>query len=106
MTYLQKQYNYFLASCSPAQFYMVVSLISIVGILLQNLIESYKYCIGNYTCSLDYSNVFVFLVKIAYVFVWTIILESLCKNGHKKMAWGLVIFPYVLMFVLITLFMI
>lgn len=106
MKYLKDQYNYFLAACSPAQFYMVVSLISIVGILLQNLVESYKFCLGNYTCSLDYSNIFVFLVKIAYVVVWTIILESLCKTGNKKLAWGLVLFPYVLMFVLLALFMI
>lgn len=106
MNYLEKRYNSFLMSCSPAQFYMVISLISIVVILLQNLIESYKYCLGNYTCSLDYSNIFVFFVKIAYVVVWTIILESLCKNGHKKLAWGLVLFPYLLMFVLLSWFMI
>ena len=90
--------------CSPSKLYLGLSLISIVFILTQNLYESTKYCIGMYSCSLDYSNIFVFIAKLIYVGVWTIVLDSLCKNDYKDIAWGLVLFPYVLMFVMIGYF--
>lgn len=105
MSFVQDQYNVFLKSCNPAKFYLVISLVSIVGILIQNMFESYKYCLGPYSCSLDFSNIFVFLVKIVYVLIFAIILDSLCKNNHKKLAWLLVLFPYILMFVLLLLYM-
>jgi hypothetical protein len=104
MSFAKDQYNVFLKSCSPAKFYLVISLASIVVILIQNLFESYKYCLGPYSCSLDFSNIFVFLAKIIYVLIFAIILDSLCKNNHKKLAWLLVLFPYILMFVLMLLY--
>lgn len=104
MTFIQKHYNHFLRFCDPAKFYLVVSLLSVVLILVENIFDSNTYCIGPYSCTLDYSNIFVFLVKIAYIVIWTIILDSLCKTKHKKLAWGLVLFPYILMFVFIALF--
>lgn len=105
MNFIEKQYNHFVRFCDPAKFYLVVSLLSIVLILVENIFDSHTYCVGPYSCSLRYSNIFVFLVKIAYIVVWTVILDSLCKTKRKKLAWGLVLFPYVLMFMLIALFM-
>lgn len=105
MSFLNDQYNLFLKSCNPAKFYLVISLVSIVAILIQNMFESYKYCLGPYTCSLDFSNIFVFLVKIVYVLIFAVILDSLCKNKYKKLAWILVLVPYISMFALLLLYM-
>jgi len=33
------------------------------------------------------------------------VLDTLCRAGYKKMSWFLVLFPIVLMFVLITMFL-
>lgn len=90
--------------CKPAQFYVVLSLMSIILVLVQNLADSKKYCLGHYSCDLDFSNVFVFLAKLAYMLMWTIILQSLCKNGFKNLAWFIVLIPFVVMFMLLGFF--
>jgi len=67
--------------------------------------ETRKYTIGMFTRTLSFSNLFMFLAKMVYVVVWAIILDSLCKNGYKDLAWTIVLLPFVLMFVLIGLMM-
>lgn len=89
--------------CKPSQFYLLVSLTSIIIMLMQNMTDGRKYCVGSYECNLPYSNMFIFLSKIAYIIVWTIIFDSLCKNGYKSLAWGIILVPVVLMFILIGL---
>ena len=98
---LLKQYK---TLCAPSQFYLLVSLLSIVLMVFQNLGNSKRYCVGRYNCDIDFHNVIIFLAKIAYVFVWTIIFDSLCKNGYKTLAWAIILVPVILMFVLISLF--
>lgn len=99
---LQKQLksvsNQVMKLCTPSRVYLLISVLSIVVILLQNVFDKTKYCLGNYSCSLDYSNYFIFLVKFVYVGVFTVILDSLCKNKYNKLAWALLLLPYVLMF--------
>ena len=99
---LRKRYNLL---CSPAQLYVFMSLLSIVVMFLQNMTETRKYTIGMFTRTLSFSNLFMFLAKMVYVVVWAIILDSLCKNGYKDLAWTIVLLPFVLMFVLIGLMM-
>ena len=89
--------------CKPSQFYLFISLTSIVVMLMQNLSDSSKYCVGDFECDLPYHNIFVFLSKIAYIIVWTIIFDSLCKNGYKSLAWAIILVPVMLMFALIGL---
>ncbi len=36
---------------------------------------------------------------------WTFVLNCICKAGYKGVSWFLVLFPFVLMFVLIALFL-
>lgn len=98
---LNKQMKQFMQLCTPSRVYLGLSLLSIVVILLENVIDTGRYCLGGYSCNLDYSNLMVFALKLVYVAVFTIILESLCKNKHKKLAWGLLLLPYVLMFVIL-----
>jgi hypothetical protein len=48
----------------------------------------------------------VFTIKILYIFFWTWILNLICKGGHKGIAWLLVLFPFLLLFVILGLIMI
>tara|TARA_B100001057_G_C22109200_1_gene666305 strand:- start:79 stop:402 length:324 start_codon:yes stop_codon:yes gene_type:complete len=91
--------------CDPSKLYFLVSII-ITGIVgLQNILNnnSQEYCIGPYTCPAK-NNGYVFVSKLIYILFWTWILDTLCRAGYKKMSWFLVLFPILLMFILITLF--
>lgn len=91
--------------CTPASIYFLISFIGIAIAVIQNLGNSTKYCLGIFTCNVP-SVVLVFVMKIVYIFFWTWILNLICKDGHKEIAWFLVIFPYVLLFVILGLLMI
>ena len=99
---LRKHYN---VLCRPAQIYVLLSLIAVLAMLTQNVMEPHRYCVGTYSCNLNFSNLFVFAVKLAYIAVWTIILNSLCQSGYKTLSWFFVLIPLVLFFVLIGLFL-
>lgn len=101
MDIIKNPKSFYLKTCTPAKLYMILSLISILGILVQNLTDSRKYCVGTQTCNLSFPNLFIFLFKLAYVLIWTIILDSLCKNKYTTLAWAFVLLPILLMFVLI-----
>jgi ABC-type polysaccharide transport system permease subunit len=98
---LRKNYNLL---CTPSQVYVLISAIAIVTMLLQNLSEPRKYCIGRYSCKLNFNNLFLFVMKLLYVVFWAIVLDSLCKNGYKDLAWAIVLLPFFLLFLLIVLF--
>lgn len=91
----------FMKLCTPSRVYLAISLFSIMVILLENVIDTGRYCLGGYSCKLDYSNMMVFALKLVYVAVFTVVLDSLCKNKYTKLAWGLLLLPYVLMFVIL-----
>ena len=73
-----KLYN---SLCTPAQFYFLISCISVLSIYLQNLGNSNRYCVGKYTVSLRHHNIYFFLFKAIYVVIWTLLLNKLCKKG-------------------------
>lgn len=68
---LQKNYNNL---CSPAQCYLVITLIWFVLTLLLNVSQN------NYVCTLVYS------------FIWIFILNLLCKKS-EKLAWAIFLLP-------------
>lgn len=90
--------------CKPAQLYVAISVVSIVAMMLQNMTDARKYCVGMYECDLEYNNIFVFIVQFLYVLFWTIVLDSLCKNGYTNLSWIIVLLPFVTFFILIGLF--
>ena len=92
--------------CRPAQFYVILSVFSLVAILVQNVMEPNRYCLGSYSCKLNFSRVFMFVAKALYMLMWTVILQSLCKTGYESLSWFIVLVPFVLMFVLLGLFMV
>ena len=99
---LRNKYN---VLCQPAQIYVIISLIGVLAILMQNITEPHQYCVGKYSCNLNFSNLFLFAGKLAYIAIWTVILNSLCHSGYKNLAWFFVLVPFVLLFLLIGLFM-
>lgn len=98
---LRKKYN---VLCSPSQVYVLISAVAIIAMLMQNITEPNKYCIGKYSCKLKFNNLFVFAAKVLYVIFWAIVLDSLCKNGYKNLAWVIVLMPFILLFLLTLLF--
>ena len=105
MNIVKSSRSFYTKSCSPAKLYLVLSLVSILGILVQNLYEANKYCIGMYSCNINFPNILLFLLKVVYTIIWVLIIDSLCKNKFTTLAWFLVLFPIILMFMLIGMFL-
>ena len=91
--------------CAPAYVYLVISSIAIIILMFQNGGNTDVYCVGSFECPVP-STPMVFFVKFLYVAFWTFILDSVCKAGHKRVSWFLVLFPFILFFVLLGLMMI
>lgn len=91
--------------CTPAVTYFIISMICIVISIFQNLGNKTQYMLGNYTANVP-STMLVFIVKIVYILFWTWILNLICKDGHKNIAWFLVLLPFILLFVIMGLIMI
>jgi hypothetical protein len=90
--------------CTPAYVYLVISMLAIAVIGLQNYNNIDVYCIGDYSCKT--STALMFVIKIIYVLFWTWILNIICNAGAEYVAWFLVLFPYILLFILISMMMI
>jgi hypothetical protein len=90
--------------CTPAVIYFVISMVSLVMILLQNLGNSNSYNVGSFSCRVP-NTAMVFIVKLIYVLFWTYVLNLICKDGHTGLSWLLVLLPWILLFVIIGLLM-
>lgn len=90
--------------CTPAVIYFVISIVSLVVVLLQNLSNSNSYNIGSFSCRVP-NTAMVFIVKLVYVLFWTYVLNLICKDGHTGLSWLLVLLPWILLFVIIGLLM-
>lgn len=88
--------------CTPSKFYFTMSVFFLIAAAVQNIGYSTKYHLGHYSCMVS-STILIFMFKIAYILFWTWILSLVCKDGHKTIAWLLVLFPMLLMFVLLGL---
>lgn len=90
--------------CTPALVYFIISMVSIILILLQNMSGNGRYSIGKLSCACGNVGL-LFLGKVLYVFFWTWVLNFICKKGYKSVSWFLVLFPFILSFILIAMFM-
>lgn len=86
--------------CTPARFYLGISIFMILLITVQNLFNnnSNELCIGSYKSDIsEFANITVLLLfKILYIIFWTWLLNILCKNGLKSVSWFLVLLPFIL----------
>jgi hypothetical protein len=83
--------------CTPAYIYFLLSVIGIIIAIIQNVGNSGVYCLGSMSVPVS-STIMVFVVKIICILFWTWILNLMCKDGHKEIAWFLVLLPFVLLF--------
>ena len=73
--------------CGPALTYLILSVISIlVGFAHQIKLSS-------------------LIMKVFFVLAWTWFLNYLCKEGHKDVAWFLVIMPFIFMLAMFVIVM-
>ena len=90
--------------CTPAFVYFFVSMVIVAMMIFQNYGNMDTYCLGSYNC--EVSNIYlVFIIKFIYILFWTWILNLICRSGSPGFAGFLVLLPFVLFFVLITLMM-
>jgi hypothetical protein len=86
--------------CTPSRVYFLVSLIVLILSIAQNFGNTNKYCLGSFSCEVP-STMLVFGIKIVYIMFWAWILNLICKDGKKNIAWFLVLLPFLLYFVII-----
>jgi hypothetical protein len=91
--------------CTPAYVYFILSVIGIIMSVIQNMGNKNIYKMGLYSARVP-STLLVFIVKIVYILFWTWILNLICKDGHKGIAWFLVLIPFILLFVIMGLVMV
>ena len=93
------------ALCQPAYLYFIISVISMMIMMIQNLVEGQNIlCLGEYKCETQ-SAPLVFVGQAVYILIWTKVLDMLCKKGLGSVSWFIVLFPYILMFIILGLFM-
>ena len=85
--------------CTPAFLYFVLSMLGVLVSVVQNLGNSRRYNLGMLSARVP-STFLVFLVEIIYILFWTWVLNLMCKDGHKEIAWFLVLIPFILLFLL------
>ena len=88
--------------CTPSLVYFIISIISLVVVLLQNLGNTNSYHVGSFSCRVPNTAV-IFIIKLIYILFWTWILNLICKDGHTEISWLLVLFPFILLFVIMGL---
>ena len=80
--------------CTPAFIYLVISALTILSILIQNIGNTDRYCVGDFQCHTK-DLPMVFIIKVLYVAFWTYVLNFMCKSGFKTLAWFFVIIPFI-----------
>jgi hypothetical protein len=86
--------------CSPSYVYFIISMLGLAIAAIQNFKNRRMYSLGNFSCRVP-STIAIFLIKLVYILFWTWILNLMCKDGQKNIAWFLVLLPFILMFVII-----
>ena len=88
--------------CPPAQFYFIISIVSLVIMGYQNIGNSTLYCIGDYNCDVPNTGM-VFVIKLLYVVFWTWLLNVICRGGATWFAWLIVLLPILLLFIMVSM---
>ena len=91
--------------CRPAFIYFVISIVAFAIILIQNIGQPIgKYCMGSFSCDTP-SVIAIFILEFIYILFFTWVLDLICKAGYSGISWFLVLLPFILFFLLITLYM-
>jgi hypothetical protein len=85
--------------CKPAQFYLLISLVSYTLILLQNLTSPNQFCMGPYSCTNE-NKPLIMVAQLIYIAFWTWLLNLICKI-NTSISWVIVLLPFILFFVIL-----
>ena len=72
--------------CTPVYVYLVISVISLLMMIGMDI---------------PGMNILFFVLK---VFVWSFILNFICKSGYVNVSWFLVLLPFIFMFLFVIFF--
>lgn len=86
--------------CTPSYVYLVISAISLVVMMYQNMGNVDKYCLGSYSCNVS-STALIFVIKAVYILFWTWVLNLICRSGNSGVAWFVLLLPVILLFVVL-----
>jgi hypothetical protein len=88
------------ALCTPAFIYFVISAISYVWMVVQNIGNTNKFCLGKKSCAVP-STLMLFVGHAIYIAAWTFGLNWLCSEGYTALAWILLFVPIILLFTIL-----
>lgn len=86
--------------CTPALIFFIISVVSLFGMLFDNLENTHHYCFGNVSCNVANTST-IFIVEILFLVFWTWVLDFICSRGYTNFAWFILLFPYVLLLALL-----
>lgn len=92
--------------CRPAKFYLYISLVGIALSILQNCqsFDNSKYRCGSFSANVP-SVMLIFAFKLLYIAFWVYVINLICRDNSKRLAWLLVLFPFILIFVILGILM-
>ena len=84
---------------------VIFSLDRISKLYVINIAETYGnvdiFCLGSLQCEAPDLKM-IFIIKILYVLLWSIIIQLLCNAGQEIRAWLFVLYPLLLYFIMIA----
>lgn len=86
--------------CTPAFIFFVLSVISLLVMLFDNIENTNQYCFGNVSCNVANTST-IFIVEIIFLVFWTWFLNAICSRGYTNVAWFILLFPYILLFAIL-----
>ena len=100
--------------CPPARLYFLLSVTLLIISVVQNLLGvgttqrvgngKNRICLGMYDCRSSVHPVVMFLVQVLYIFLWSWVLNQICKAGYVNISWFILFLPFIAFFALLALF--
>lgn len=88
--------------CTPALVFFVISVVSLFVMIFDNLENTRTYCVGNVSCNVANTSM-IFIFEILFLVFWTWLLNFICSRGYPGVAWFILLFPYILLFMVVLI---
>ena len=88
--------------CSPALFFLLFSILTLLVSFWQNFSFQASVTLGKTTSDLPMTSM-VYIASGIMIVVWTLWIDNLCKLGYSKLSWGCFLVPSLLVVVLMIL---
>jgi hypothetical protein len=85
--------------CTPAFIYFAVSILGLILVIFNNLGNKNMFNLGTFSATVP-NTTLIFIMKLIYILFWTWILNLICRDGHSGVAWFLVLFPFIIIFLI------